>query len=131
MKHYILSAILIATVLCVGNDSYAQVKNSDKESITASIKKKSLQLKRENLIKEIKAQDAKRNKQMSGVSAETNEAINDSQDSICLALRSQLVDVILEIKEVSSEVSSPFLLQQFNILVNQNEGKTDNKSKSK
>ena len=45
-------------------------------------------------------QDSKRNAVYNGVSPETQERMNDRQDSLCLDLRSQLVDVQLEIKEV-------------------------------
>ena len=43
---------------------------------------------------------AERNAVYNGVSPETQERMNDRQDSLCLDLRSQLVDVQLEIKEV-------------------------------
>ena len=88
------------------------------DSIATALRLKTLQSKRESLQKEIKAQDAKRNKQIPGVSAETLEEMNNRQDSICLALRSELTDVILEIRELSPSVASPQLINQYNNLVN-------------
>lgn len=117
MKHNI-SYIAIAFAILAGMPVCAQDKQTGSDSIAAELKMKSLQAHRDRLQTEIKIQDAKRNRQIAGVSPETLEEMNDLQDSLCLALRSQLMDVNLEIKEASSSVSSSALLQQFNNLVN-------------
>jgi hypothetical protein len=49
---------------------------------------------------------------VAGASAATLEALNDRQDSLCLALRSQLVDVELELGELKPDAASASALQQ-------------------
>ncbi len=90
---------------------------ANNDSVATAIRLNTLQNKRKSLQKEIKIHDSERNKQISGVSAETLEEINNKQDSLCLALRSELVDVILEIKELSPGVASPRLINQYNNLI--------------
>jgi hypothetical protein len=51
---------------------------------------------------------------LNGVSAEVLEEMNDRQDSVCLDLRSQLVDVQLEIWERSKGTLPTQLKQQLN-----------------
>ena len=70
------------------------------DSIAMVLKIKTLSEKEEALKNRIKEEDGKRNAVYNGVSPETQERMNDRQDSLCLDLRSQLVDVQLEIKEV-------------------------------
>ena len=109
-----------------GSDLFAQNTPSRNDSIAATLRLHGLKARREKLQQEIKVQDAKRNKQVVGVAPETLEEMNDRQDSVCLALRSQLLEVILEIKEVSPEVASPALIQQYNQLINKpNQEKKD------
>lgn len=91
------------------------------DSTGTSIRQAALKARKDSLEKEIKIQDGKRNAGMPGVSAETMEAVNNRQDSICLALRSELVDVILEIKEISPQSASPHLMQQINNLISRKE----------
>lgn len=69
------------------------------DTIAMSLKMKALLNKQITLQNKIKEEDGKRNAVYNGVSAETQEMLNDRQDSICLDLRSQLVDVQLEIVE--------------------------------
>lgn len=121
MKKIILSLAVVAMSLSMAHGMSPQVTNQPTEkndSIATALRLNSLQSKKESLQKEIKVQGTKRNKQISGVSAETLEEMNNKQDSICLALRSELVDVILEIKEISPSVASPQLINQFNKLIN-------------
>lgn len=116
--------VFIAAISC--NDALALSPATRNDSIATTLRLNGLQTKRDKLLNEIKTADAKRNKQMTGVAPETLEAMNDRQDSICLALRSELVDVILEIKEISPEVTSPVLLQQYNNLVGKPEQSNSN-----
>lgn len=121
MKKLILPLAVIAMSLSMAqvNSAQTMVQPAAKnDSIATALRLNTLQNKKESLLKEIKIQDSKRNKQISGVSAETLEEMNNKQDSLCLALRSELVDVILEIKELSPSVASPQLINQFNNLVN-------------
>lgn len=117
-RHTIGYVLLLVMAAFTGSDLFAQNTPSRNDSIAATLRLHGLKARREKLQQEIKVQDAKRNKQVAGVAPETLEEMNDRQDSVCLALRSQLMEVILEIKEVSPEVASPALLQQYNQLIN-------------
>lgn len=113
--------IPIAILAIAGSSSFAmspQTNMTCNDSIATAVRLNGLQSKKDKLEKEIKVEDGKRNSQIVGVSPETLEIMNNRQDSICLALRSELVDVILEIKELSPDVATPQLLQQYNNLVN-------------
>ena len=118
MKKFVV-AILMASIYGTATNSVsAQETASRNDSITNAIKLKSLQAQREKLVKEIEVEDRKRNMQINGVSPERQEELNNQQDSICLSLRSQLVDVMLEIKETAPGVATPQLMQQYNNLLN-------------
>lgn len=117
MKKILLSIAIVAMSLSMAQEISAQTPTKN-DSIATAIRLHSLKERRESLQKEIKIQDAKRNKQISGVSAETMEEMNNKQDSLCLTLRSELVDVVIEIKELSPNVASPQLINQYNNLVN-------------
>lgn len=118
MKRIITLCIATFIAGFISIDVAAQTNTSRSDSIAVAVRLKSLLSKKDIIEKEIKNEDAKRNSQISGVSPETLEMMNNRQDSICLALRSELVDVTLEIKELSPGVVSPQLLQQYNNLVN-------------
>lgn len=133
MKRIILPIAIIAIAEFSSFAMSPQTSTSRSDSIATAVKLNSLQSKKYKLENEIKIADGKRNSQIAGVSPETLEAINNRQDSICLALRSELVDVILEIKELSSDVATPQLLQQYNNLVNkkdENPAKKEENSQS-
>ena len=68
-----------------------------------SAKSMELNAKKEILVKLIETEDAKRNQSISGVTPETQEMLNDRQDSICLALRSQLLSIKLELEEIAAD----------------------------
>lgn len=70
------------------------------DTITMNLKLKTLFNKEIALKNKIKEEDGKRNAVYNDVSPETQEMLNDRQDSICLDLRSQLIDVQLEILEL-------------------------------
>lgn len=132
MKKIILSLAIVAMSLSMAREVSAQVSTdpvAKNDSIATALRLNTLQSKKESLQKEIKVQDAKRNKQISGVTAETLEDMNNKQDSICLALRSELVDVILKIKEISPSVASPQLINQFNNLINRPDSVTPTPAK--
>lgn len=118
MRHKILLYAAILGAAMSGTYSFAQEPQASDTKAVSSPALSSLQKKRERLQKEISEQDAKRNQQISGVTPETLEKINDRQDSICLALRSQLVETDLEIKEHSLNVNDAQMLQQYNNLLN-------------
>lgn len=126
MNRIIISGVLAILAGFLSIDISAQTNASRNDSIATAVRLNSLQSKKEKLEKEIKVEDGKRNSQIAGVSPETLEAMNNRQDSTCLALRSELVDVILEIKELSPDVATPQLLQQYNNLVNKKTENPDN-----
>lgn len=70
------------------------------DTIAMNLKLKTLFNKETVLKNKIKEEDSKRNAVYKDVSPETQEMLNDRQDSICLDLRSQLVDVQMEILEL-------------------------------
>ena len=120
MKKLILSLAVVAMSLSMTQINSAQTTSQSvvrNDSIATALRLNTLQNKKEVLQKEIKNQDSKRNRQIAGVSAETLEEMNNKQDSLCLALRSNLVDVILEIKEPFAECTSPNLINQYNNLI--------------
>lgn len=126
MNRIIILGVLAILAGFLSIDISAQTNASRNDSIATAVRLNSLQSKKEKLEKEIKVEDGKRNSQIAGVSPETLEAMNNRQDSTCLALRSELVDVILEIKELSPDVTTPQLLQQYNNLVNKKTENPDN-----
>lgn len=105
----------------------AQEAATSKENpVAGSVRMKSLQAKRDSLQQAIRVEDAKRNAQINGVTPERQEELNNRQDSICLDLRSQLVEVTLEIKEMAPDVATPQFMQQYNQLLGKKR-KTDKK----
>lgn len=118
----IIPGIVIAAAALSGTGTMAQteptaVRPAATDSVTIARRLDDLKTKRERLQKEIKEQDRKRDRQIAGVAPERLEEMNDRQDSLCLALRSELTEVILEIREISPEAHAPFLIQQYNTLV--------------
>ena len=90
---------------------------SRQDSTLTAIKVEELQRKRVSLVERIKIEDAKRDQNTSGVAPETQELLNDRQDSVCLALRSQLVSVELELKELLPDKTSEAIVNQLNELM--------------
>lgn len=102
MKQLIKILLFVFIGLSTAGTVDAQRTNSKPTEPTAVDSQiASLKARREAIQNEIKVQDSKRNAKIAGVSPESLEAINDAQDSICLALRSELVNLTLEIKELS------------------------------
>lgn len=97
-------AIAILTIIAV--PALAQEPATD--SIQNNLKVKELAIKQNYFKARIATEDKKRNQKINGVTPETEEMINDKQDSICLDLRSQLVAVELELKELSSASTIPY-----------------------
>lgn len=89
-----------SVIAIAGNETHSP------DSVPSAVKLDDLRSRRDDLHKLIKAEDAKRNRQTAGVSAATLEIMNDRQDSLCLELRSQLIDVVLQIKEAVKSKSA-------------------------
>lgn len=101
----------------------AQQKLSPNDSIMNTVRVKVLTEKRAELKKQIVIEDAKRNKIIDGVTPEVQEAMSDEQDSICLDLRSRLVAVELELKELLPDKTPASIISQLNLL---NQGQQSN-----
>lgn len=99
----ILKILAITLLAALAFPAFAQNRPQADEATVNAIKVKELTLKKESLLKKIAAEDAKRDQSINGVAAETQEMLNDRQDSVCLALRSQLVSVNLELKELTAD----------------------------
>lgn len=69
------------------------------DSVSLQLKIQQLEQQKSRLAKKIEAEDRKRNQAIAGVSAENMEIINFRQDSLCLALRSEMTDIELNIDE--------------------------------
>ena len=99
MKNFkIWVAGLMMMVAATGWAQDNKVQTND--SITTALKVRELKIRKQSLQQRITTEDKKRNQVIDGVTPETQEMLNDRQDSICLDLRSQLVAVELEMEEV-------------------------------
>lgn len=126
MRHYKLFAIAFFLILSI--PSFAQTTVTD--STYQAIKVKELQMRKQAIEKQIKQEDAKRDQILTGVSAESQELINDKQDSICLDLRSQLVSVELELKELVPNKAVTTIINQLNILNQNNQNSNQSNSQN-
>ena len=89
-------------------------QDAQQDSTIIALKIKELNTRKEAIGKQIMTEDAKRNRTVPGVSPETQERLDDKQDSICLALRSQLVAVNLELKELVPDRTTSSIVNYFN-----------------
>ncbi|MBO7067918.1 MAG: hypothetical protein J6W52_04490 [Bacteroidaceae bacterium] len=99
MKRYIIFTITMLMAFCT--TSFAQ---NQTDTLRTRVRMTELTMKRTQLKQRIQAEDKKRNSQIADVAPGQMELINLRQDSLCLALRSQLTEVELEITELSSVV---------------------------
>lgn len=118
MNFYRLFAIGIFAAFAISAAAQNVSQNQSRQDSTlTAIKVEELQRKRVSLVERIKIEDAKRDQNTSGVAPETQELLNDRQDSVCLALRSQLVSVELELKELLPDKTSEAIVNQLNELM--------------
>lgn len=110
-------SLMTAAALAAGpaETACAQERSSADSTINAALLK-TLKLRRADLKKEIEEADRKRKRAIDGVSAESLERMNLAQDSICLELRSELVRVDLEIRELTPDATPAQLMQYYNRL---------------
>ena len=92
--------ILFCSVIGLANVS-AQTKA---DTVKVQIKIKELKQTEATLKKRIETEDKKRNQNIEGVSETSMDEMNLRQDSVCLDLRSQLVDVQLQVKELELSI---------------------------
>lgn len=118
--------LLMAAMLVIPSQAAGREATTGTDSITTAIRLNTLNKQRQDLQDSIKVADAARNASIDGVSPERMEQINDQQDSLCLALRSRLVSVELEIEEITPDRVPSQLLQQYgDMLQNSQQGKKD------
>lgn len=122
----ILGILLISAAAALAQNTQSTVptrntQENQQDSTLIALKIKELNTRKEALAKQIKAEDAKRNRAVQGVSPETQERIDDKQDSICLALRSQLVAVNIELKELVPDRTTSSIVNYFNDLMKSEE----------
>ena len=117
MKRYITTAVVLA--VCAMSSIHADDKKKlvltsgehviAIDSVAHFNNMKLLETKEQNLKKKLNEEMQKRNATYSGVSAEALEEMNDRQDSICLDLKSQIVDVQLQIRDIRKQQASSFI----------------------
>lgn len=105
--------------------SFAQ-ETAATDSAVNAVRVNNLRIQIAGLDKQIKQEDAKRNRTILGVSPEQLEMMNDRQDSVCLALRSKKTDMELELKELTAKQTAEILAQQLSSLQQQGQGNTTN-----
>lgn len=93
---------LFAFFLLSAGHAFSQTKA---DTVKVQLKIKELKNLENKLRKQIETEDKKRNSIIAGVSEESMFAINEQQDSICLSLRSRLVDCQLEQKELEAVIT--------------------------
>ena len=94
----------------------AQQLESKKDSTVIALRVKNLNHQKMMLEKQIALEDQKRNAVILGVNDETLERMNEKQDSICLQLRSDLVRVELELRELGARKVDRKIVKQYNAL---------------
>ena len=118
--------LLMAAMLVMPSQAAGREATTGTDSITTAIRLNTLNKQRQDLQDSIQVADAARNASIDGVSPERMEQINDQQDSLCLALRSRLVSVELEIEEITPDRVPSQLLQQYgDMLQNSQQGRKD------
>lgn len=121
------SAFLLQVPAYGSSVSVAESREEKADSIAVAIRLKVLETKQAELEKRIKIEDGKRNRVIEGVSPESLERLNERQDSVCLELRSRLVGVQLQIRDLSpddAQGQEALILEQLNSL---RENKADKK----
>lgn len=89
----VVFAMLLAAPIVAQSDKQG---DSDLRSV---VKIKELNQRKAELQRELTVAESKRNMDRNGVAYDTQERLNIRQDSICLELRSELVEIELELKE--------------------------------
>lgn len=98
-KKYLFAIIAILLPLSMNAQS------AKMDSIMVQLKIKELNRSADSLKIVIAKEDKKRNTSISAVLPEKMEVVNDRQDSLCLALRSQLVEKFLRIEELKKSLA--------------------------
>ena len=99
MKRHINITVILLLTFCTA--SYAQ---NQTDTLRTRARIAELTVQRNQLKQRIATEDKKRNIQIADVAPEKMEIINLRQDSLCLTLRSQMTEVELEIKELTTAI---------------------------
>lgn len=116
MKNKTFAGIVVAILAALGSSGVSAQEKAVTDSTTTAIKLRVLNQKKEDLKKRIVSEDKKRNQAIDGVSSASMERMNLKQDSLCLELRSELVAVELEIRELAPDATANNIIQQYNNL---------------
>lgn len=92
------------------------------DTVKVQLRIKELKQSEVTLKKRIETEDKKRNQNIDGVSEISMNDINERQDSICLDLRSQLVDLQLQVKELEVSIQSTATLTSEEAAANLHQG---------
>ena len=114
MKSY---KIIATAVVCImfSSMSSAQEKEPVRDSLATALKVTELTNRRDSLRQQIQIEDARRNQVICGVSPLRMEQINERQDSLCLEIRSRLVAVEIELKELVPDKLESLLRLQMSL----------------
>lgn len=115
IRKYVLMVLFFCGGIGVINAVPQRIEQKD-DSTMIALRIKNLNARKVSLQKQIETEDKKRNRVIAGVVPESLERINDRQDSLCLALRSQLTEVQLELNELVPEKTIQQLIQQYNVI---------------
>lgn len=115
IRRYVLMVLFFCGGVGLINAAPQRIEQKD-DSTMIALKIKNLNARKVSLKKQIETEDKKRNRVIAGVDPESLERINDRQDSLCLALRSQLTEVQLELDELVPEKTIQQLIQQYNAI---------------
>lgn len=102
---------------------YAQNVTPVSDSTMVSKKIEELIKEKDMLESQISMEDAKRNQSVSGIAPKTQERLNDRQDSLCLALRSRLLSVELELSELVPDKTIGVIVNHFEDMKRNNANK--------
>ena len=121
MKYQLLYAISVGMILFSIECNAQQLQTAQNDSTVNAIKINNLKNQKTALQKRIAVEDKKRNAVIECVSPETLEKRNESQDSICLELRSELTSIELELNELGADGTTAQIAQQYNNLIHNNQ----------
>ena len=124
IQKYVLMVLFFCGGIGIINAVPQRIEQKDDSTMNA-IKIMNLNARKTSLQKQIELEDKKRNRVIEGVDPENMELINDRQDSLCLALRSQLTDVQLELNELVPKKTVLQVIQHYNVLSGKNNKKND------
>lgn len=116
IKSSLITLLVIAAASFVMPSTTSAQNVSKTDSTLTALRLNELKNRQADIQRKIEIEDRKRNQSIEGVSLESMEKMNLVQDSICLELRSQLVEIELEIAELTPNKLPAQFIQQYNRL---------------